>query len=291
MLEKFKLWLYNTKSSGDLLKLVCTTISVDQDPEKNLENLSNRVDTIMVTHPDTEMIVFGEMLLGWFNPARMPKYHKDIARPISKIFLQPLIDLCQQYRIFLCFGMPERNGEEFFNTQVLINPLGKIQAVHRKWNLKSSERSAGYRQGSVPVTITKIKNLQTGIVICADAGHPRTIWQLIKNRLDLIILSLADDRDENLFMAKFNAHIYDAWVVTANRYGDEDGHYWNGHTVISDPLGSLKATSKNKAGYLIFDINIDRDQNFIKILIRNIFTKIYLLVHLFTNLKRIKDYV
>jgi hypothetical protein len=40
--------------------------------------------------------------------------------------------------------------------------------------------------------------------------------------------------------------VYDAWIVTANRYGDENGYFWNGHTVISDPIGSLRASPQEK---------------------------------------------
>ena len=291
MLTKLSSWFYNTQIPGDHLKVACVTISIDQDPEKNMGKIINHVDALMQAHPDTELILFGEMLLGWFDPEKSPEYHQAIARPLSKDFLQPLTDRCQHYEIYTCFGMPELDGEERYNTQVLINPDGKLQAVHRKWNLKSAERMAGYQSGSAPVTLTNIKNLRTGILICSDAAHPKTMWQLVKSRLDLIILSLADDSDEDFFMAKFNAHMYDAWVATANRYGDEDGHYWNGHTVISDPTGSLRAASKDKAGYLLFDINLDRDQNFLKFLLRNAFTKTYLLSHLLGNLKRIKDYI
>jgi hypothetical protein len=28
---------------------------------------------------------------------------------------------------------------------------------------------------------------------------------------------------KGLFMAQFNARMYDAWIVTANRFGDENG--------------------------------------------------------------------
>lgn len=290
MLTKFTSWLYNTQTPGDHLKVACVTISIDQDPAKNMENLIKQVDAILQRHPDVELVVFGEMVLGWFNPGKRPEYHQKIARPLSRIFLQPLLNRCQQYGIYLCFGMPELDGGERYNAQVLINPLGEIQSVHRKWHLKPHEKSAGYRPGSTPVTFTGIKNLRTGMVICSDAAHPKTMCQLIKSQLDLIILSLADDRDEDFFMAKFNARMYDAWVITANRYGDEGSHFWDGHTVISDPTGSLRAVSKDKEGYLIFDINIDRNQNILKFLLRNFIVKTSLLFHLLRNLKRIKDY-
>ena len=97
-----------------------------------------------------------------------------------------------------------------YNTQVLLNPQGQVQAIHRKWNLKPGEKQANYQPGPKPVTITDINGIKTGFVICSDAANPNAMWQLMKNRLELILISLADDSDEGLFMAKFNARMYDA---------------------------------------------------------------------------------
>ena len=290
MNSKISSWLYDTRNAEHHLKVACVTMSIERDPEKNLIKIAGQMDEISRSHPDVDLIVFGEMLFGWFNPGKMPEYHQGIARPVTQELLEPLIIRCINSGIYLCFGMPEIHGESLFNAQVLINPQGEIQAIHRKWNLKPAEKLAHYQAGPVPLTITDIKGSKTGILICADAAHPKAIWTLVRNRLDLVILSLADDHDEELFMAKFNAQMYDAWMVTANRYGDEDGCFWDGHTVISDPLGVLRATSKGKAGVLVYEIKFDGHQNILKILLRNFLVKASLLVHLLRNLKRIKDY-
>lgn len=283
-------WLYDTRNAEHPLKVASVTMPVERDPEENLIRIGDLVDHVLRSHADVDLIILGEMLFGWFNPGKMPVYHRGIARPITQEIIEPLRTRCINDGIYLCFGMPELYGDSFFNAQVLINPQGEIQTTHRKWNLKPAEKMAHYQAGPVPLTITEIKGVKTGIVICADAAHPKTIWALVKNRLDLIILSLADDHDEDWFMAKFNALMYDAWVVTANRYGDEEGCFWDGHTVISDPLGVLRATSKDQAGILVHEIKFDGHQNVLKTCLRNFFTKTSLLVHLLSNLKRIKDY-
>ena len=108
--------------------------------------------------------------------------------------------------------MSECNGDELFNAQILLNSRGEIQTVHRKKNLKEAEKEANYQPGSEMVTITDIKGIKTGIVICSDTASFRTMWELVKARLDLIIVSLADD-DEDDFVTKFQARLFDAWVV------------------------------------------------------------------------------
>jgi predicted amidohydrolase len=187
--------------------------------------------------------------------------------------------------------MSEVDHRTLHNAQVLINPQGEIQAVHRKWNLKPAEKKAGYQPGPVLVTITEIKGVRTGIVICSDTASPRVMWELMKSRLDLILLSLADDSDEGRFAAKFSARMYDAWLVTANRYGDEDGHFWNGHLVVSDPLGALRATAQDKAGYLVYEPAFDPDGPWLRRIIRNVIVKAPLPLHVLKNWRRVREYL
>lgn len=167
----------------------------------------------------------------------------------------------------------------------------EIQAIHRKWNLKHNEKEANYQAGPVPVTITEIKDVKTGIVICSDAASPRVMWELMKNRLDLIILSLADDSDVDLFMNRFNARMYDAWIVTANRYGDENGYFWNGHMVVSDPCGELRAKGQDREQYLIYELEFTDRQSWLKRVIRNVWVKTPLVIHVLKNWKKVKSYL
>ncbi len=36
----------------------------------------------MKAHPDVELVLFGEMILGHYNPGGMPEYHRKISEPI-----------------------------------------------------------------------------------------------------------------------------------------------------------------------------------------------------------------
>jgi predicted amidohydrolase len=297
MLSKFKSFLYNEEIAPKRLQVAGVALSCDRDPEVNRARIFDTVSDIMHAHPDTELIVFGEMILGWYYPGENPEYHRRIFQPISNETLQPFSRLARQYAIYLCFGISELAGKEHLdggsmhNTQVLLNPQGQVQTIHRKWNLKPCEKQANYQPGPKPVTVTDIKGIKTGIVICSDAASPNAMWELMKNRLELIIISLADDSDEGLFMAKFNARMYDAWIVTANRYGDENGCFWNGHLVISDPLGELRATGQGQEQFLVYELGFADQKLWLKRAIRNLWVKTPLAYHILKNWKRAKSYL
>jgi hypothetical protein len=113
----------------------------------------------------------------------------------------------------------------------------------------------------------------------------------VRERLDLILLSLADDGDENWFVSRFNARMYDAWVVTANRYGDEEGWFWDGHLVVSDPCGRLRTTSKGQKQVLVTECAFPPECSWLTWLLRNALVKASLVPHVLQNWKRAKSYL
>ena len=92
-------------------------------------------------------------------------------------------------------------------------------------------------------------------------------------------------------MTRFNARMYDAWIVTANRYGDEDGYFWNGHVVISDPCGELRATGQDQEQYLVYELGFADKQSWLKRVARNAWVKTPLVFHILRNWKRAKSYL
>ena len=286
---RFKRWLYNEENSQKQLNVATATIQCDRDPDINQAKIINTINQIMKEYPDTELIVFGEMILGWYDPLGAPDYHRNISEHIPGPTTGLLCELSIKHQIHLCCGLSEKSDGGFYNTQVLTNPKGEIQAIHRKWNLKTGERRAGYNPGLEPVTVTKIKDIKTGMIICSDAAHPRTMRELAKNKLELILYSLSDDKDEQWFMAKANSRLYDAWIISANRFGQES-RYWNGHTVISDPLGRLRTTLINQEGYLGYTLQFPRSRSTTQRMIRNLYVKTPLLIHILKSWKTLSSY-
>ena len=292
-LNAIESWLYTPGETSGRLTIATVTKACEMTPDANLANMNHIITNIMREHPDVNLIMFGEMILGHYMPPEASRYHQEIADTIPGKATSMLGEQAQKHGIYLCFGMSEKERGQssttrLYNTQVLINPDGEIQAFHRKWNLKPGEVNAGFHPGEHPFTITDIMGVKTGIIICADAAHPRTILRLLREKVALILFSLADDADEDWFVAKAHARLYDAWVVCANRFGKEQ-HYWNGHTVISDPLGHLRVTSVDKAGHWIFDLGF-APKNTLKRLLRSLWVKPSLLFHILTHLKVLRNY-
>ncbi|MFN2234909.1 MAG: nitrilase-related carbon-nitrogen hydrolase, partial [Anaerolineales bacterium] len=147
-------WLYPERTATKRLTVATTTMRCAQDVTENRQYISNAVQRIMQEHPDTELVCFGEMISGWYNPQALIHAEPNVSESIPGKTTELLSGLSRMYAIFLSCGLSERASDGYHNTQVLINPQGEIQAIHRKWNLKPAEREAGYVPGVEPITTT-----------------------------------------------------------------------------------------------------------------------------------------
>ncbi|MBN1310317.1 MAG: carbon-nitrogen hydrolase family protein [Anaerolineae bacterium] len=289
-LSELRTFLYPELGTQKRLKVANVAMSCDRDPGVNRTRMVNIVNTIMQENPEVDLVVFGEMIVGWYVPGSSLEYQHQISEQTTGETSQMLAPVAKKHNIHICFGMSEFDGEMFFNTQILLNPQGEIRAVHRKRNLKEHERQAGYQPGSKMMTITDIKGVKTGIVICSDTASFHTMWELIKSRLDLIIVSLTDD-DKDDFVTKFQARLFDAWVVTANRYGKEDEMYWPGLIVVTDPLGEIQSAKQGREQYSVNEMHFAERRLSLRSFARNVWVKLRLIVHVLRNLKRALSYI
>lgn len=83
MASKLKTILYNEKEATKQLKVATVAMQCDREPAVNRTKAAKTVEAIMQVHPDVELIVFGEMILGWYDPGGMPEYHRHIAEPVA----------------------------------------------------------------------------------------------------------------------------------------------------------------------------------------------------------------
>jgi predicted amidohydrolase len=278
------------QAASKQLRVANVAMLVDRDPVVNRNRMADMVETIMQDDPRVELVFFGEMILGWYQPWSDPAYHRHISEPRFGKTMQLLAASARKHHIYICFGISEIREGELFNSQILLNPQGEIQAVHQKCNLKGAELEANYQPGHRMATITNIKGAKTGIVICSDTASFRTMWKLIKSRLDLILVSLADD-DEDDFVTKFQGRLFDAWVVTANRYGEEGKKHWPGLIVVTDPYGEIRCARQAKEQYSINELLFIDRRRILRGLLRNVWVKMRLMVHVFRNLKRALSYL
>ena len=271
-----------------VLRVATVAMQCDLSPHKNRERMLDFITRIKKEQPEVDLIVFGETILGWFfNPGRTKEYHQEIAETIPGATTKQLSEIAVAENIYLSFGMTEKVAGAVFNSQVIINPTGEIIGVHRKFFMRDST----FQPGTRPVTVADVKGIRTGLVICFDIRSNKVVKALRKSKLDLIIHSMADDKDPNFFGAGFLARNFGTWYVTANRFGDEGGHFWCGHLFISNPLGKICVKGTDKEQYLFYELHFSTEQSVIKKFLQTIYRKCSLVGHILSNFTIALSYV
>lgn len=287
---RFERFLYNMEGATKALTVATVAMRCDRNPDRNRANMATTIDSVMQAHPDVNLVIFGEMVLGHYDPGKDPLYHQAISEPIPGSTTQALAEKARQHKIHICFGVSEQDEETIHNSQVLLNPQGEIQTVHRKRNLKPGEIAADYQPGPRLVTATDIRGIKMGIVICSDTASPHTMWELVRGRYELIIHSLADD-DQDDFVTLFQARLYDAWFVTANRFGEEVGQFWPGLITVTDPLGRIRGRSLGQEQVLVHELQFADRSSGLRRIVRGLWVKAPLILHVLRNLKQARTYL
>lgn len=265
-----------------MVRIASVVMQCDQNHEVNTEKMTKIIQDVKNEHADIDLVFFGETIDTWYNPVKAKDLHFYAAQCIPGRRTQHFAKLAKELGIYICFGMNEKNGDVLQNSQVLINPDGDIQAIHRKHTF----REQFYQAGTDLITMTEISGLEVALVICSDISDLNTIYKLIRQKPDLILLSLADDKDEDYFISRLNALIYKTWIVEANRYGQEIDFFWDGHQAISDPFGNIVQKSMGSENIMFCEIHKTKTD-----LLTRFYLWLRLLFSVLKNQKKIRTYL
>jgi len=178
-----------------------------------------------------------------------------------------LSELSRQKGIYLVAGLPERDGDRFFNSAVLSGPDGFI-GVYRKTHLFFEEKLY-FSPGDTGFKVWDTKVGRIGIMICFDWFFPEAMRALALMGADIIT------HPSNLVLPYCPAAMpircleNRVFAVTANRVGEENRKAGQslrfiGQSQITSPEGKIVIRApENDEAILIAEINpeISRNKN------------------------------
>ena len=275
-------YIYNEGTATKQLNVASVTLQCDLLPHNNRAKMKIMIEGIIDTYPQVDLIVFGETILGWYAKRSGTKeYHLSIAEPIPGETTNFLGKIAKQYNIHLSFGLSELNRGALYNTQVLIDPEGGLHAIHRKFHPMDKV----FQPGTVPVTFTSIKGVRTGLLVCSDIQNPEVRKAIRQEKPELVIGSLASPNDPGFVISEGIGKMLGTWIVTANRYGDEEIQFFDGSMVVCDPWGDLRASARDKEQYLYFEMRFPERRSWFKIVAQNFFRGLSLVIFGLRNFK------
>ena len=205
-------------------------------------------------------------VFNYRGPASDSSTIDSIAEPIPGESLIPFIEFARANRVFILAGSiyEKINGStKVYNTTVLINDKGEINAKYRKIHLfdaivgnvpvKESER---YVAGDKPV-LTDVREFKVGMSICFDLRFPELYLRYSRMGADVLCIPSSFTRVtgaahwEVLLRARAIENL--CYVLAPNQVGvDGDGVQSYGNSMVINPWGEIIARASDAGEEIIF---------------------------------------
>lgn len=224
-----------------------------ENKEENTIKIENLIQKAV--QKDIDCLLFPEMSLTGFsmNTEKIGENSENfkIIEKISKV--------CAHYNIFVGIGYADKSDTKSLNKYAVISNKGEIVAEYAKIHPFSFGEESIYYKGGEKIEYCMIKDIQTTPFICYDLRFPE-IFQIASKKSQLITIAAnwpADRREHWITLLKSRAIENQCYIAGVNRFGQANGLYYNGDSMIVNPYGEI--ISDNLVGEGIVSAEIDNE--------------------------------
>jgi len=236
--------------------------AVQTDPKlmKISENWESMVSAIRKAAANqANLIVFPECsLTGYVFSSRQEAL--PFAETIPGPSTEKLVSLCQELKVYVIFGLLEKEDDRLFNAAAFVGPQGLI-AGYRKNHLPFLGVDRFVNIGDRPFQVhpTPIGNI--GIHICYDILFPESARIMTLLGADIVVLptNFPHGRGETLnCVARARAIENKVHVVLSDRVGSERGFAFAGLSNIVNATGEvLSLASPDKEEIIYAEVSLE----------------------------------
>ena len=207
-------------------------------PRENLESILNAIRE--AAGNQANLIVFPECsLTGYIFSSRQEAL--PFAETIPGPSIEKLAPLCQELKVYVVFGLLEKEGDGLFNAVALVGPRG-LMAGYRKNHLPFLGIDRFVDIGNRPFQVHQTPIGNIGLEICYDIAFPESSRVMTLMGADILALAtnFPQGRGEK-YSHVISARAFENRVhlVSANRIGSERGYSFAGLSEIVDASGSV----------------------------------------------------
>jgi predicted amidohydrolase len=255
------------RSGGNVVRVaVCQTFCIDSDREGNLRRIEYAVEE--AARQRAQLACFPETaVLGWVNP----EAHR-LAEPIPGAISRRISELARKHKLMICIGLSEKDGDQLYDSAILVGSDGRILDKHRKINTLVKLLDPPYTRG----TIDEIHAIETpigrvGMLICADTFKEELVERAGEQKPNLLLVPYgwAADTDEwpqhgkslaacvTAAAKRAGCPVVGTDLVGVISAGPWKGKTYGGQSVVADAAGNVLGTLRDRdAEVRVFDLPI-----------------------------------
>lgn len=228
----------------------------DRDKTSAIEYVLGKLDAA----PESDLLLLPEIWpTGYFSFDRYKEDSEEIDGPIVTLLKERAVE--KGCHIFTG-SFVEREGQDLFNTSLLLSPDGEMLARYRKIHLfgyQSDERRL-LTAGSEPVVVETPWG-KAGLCTCYDLRFPEFFRKMVDQGAKIFLVGSAWPYPRLEAWKLFNrarAHENLAYLFSCNCSGVNRGKQFVGHSMFVDPLGTVFAAAGDGEAYVSAEVDIGR---------------------------------
>jgi predicted amidohydrolase len=253
------------KSNGNVVRVaVCQTFCIDSDLEGNLRRIEYALEE--AARQRAQVACFPETaVLGWVNP----EAHR-LAEPIPGAISRRISELARKHKLMICIGLSEKDGDQLYDSAILLGADGRILDKHRKINTLVELLDPPYARGMIDeIHAVETPIGRVGMLICADTFKEELVQRAGEQKPDLLLVPYGWAADMDAWPQ--HGKSLTAWVTaTAKRAGCPvvgtdlvgvisagpwQGKTYGGQSVVADAAGNVLGTLRDRdAEVCVFDL-------------------------------------
>lgn len=246
------------------MKVTIVQSKVYQSKNQNLDAIKDLLHQDL----DTDLIVLPEMFLSPFDH----QYFYTNSVSDGDDFFDVMKELSKKHQCYLVAGsVPEKDGEDYYNTSYVFDNHGEIVTKYRKIHLfevtypngKTYKESDKIKSGNKVITF-HLNQHTIGLMICFDIRFPFLSKTLQEKGATLLVVPAAFNQYTGPlhWELAFRSRAVDNQLFTlgVSPSSKSEGNYqYYGHSILVDPLGQILYQASGEE-VSVSTIEIDLDQ-------------------------------
>ena len=251
--------------TGNFKAAVCQ-LEVVEDKRRNLDTARSMIAGAAAR--GARLVVLPEMFNCPYVARQFPLYAENY--PGGETFIM-LSEAAAKEKIVLVGGsVPEREGDQTFNSSFVFGPDGSLLGRHRKMHLFDVDLPGGVRvkesstlgAGGQP-TVIKTELCDIGVAICYDVRFPELIRLMVLDGARVIVIPAAFNMTTGPahwdMVYRCRAVDNQVYVIAASPARNTGASYVAyGHSMIIDPWGDVISRAGHGEEIVVGEISQER---------------------------------
>ncbi len=247
------------------IRVAILQTQVFEDKKANLQQAEKLLGQVALQNID--LAILPEMFNCPYETGRFPVYAEEEGGESFRACSA----MAEKYGIYLAVGsMPERDRQgRIYNTAYVFDRQGRRIAKHRKLHLFDIDVEGGqsFRESDTlsagdEITVFDTEFCRMGICICYDLRFPEIFRLMALDGAEVVLVPAAFNMTtgpahwELLFRQR--AVDNQAWFIgVASARDCQAGYVSWGHSIVTDPWGSVVMQMDEKPGVRVVEIDLD----------------------------------